>query len=104
MKIILLNILYILMILLFIIARIKNVCEKNEKDEILGDVIQIIILSLGLHYLLGIVTIFKLALLIIFSIFIKYLIDFFYKKIFKGKIKYSTENCSDCNPYKKWGK
>ena len=45
-----LKILYFVIIVFMLIARLKNVCEKNEKSETIGDIIQILILGLGIYY------------------------------------------------------
>ncbi len=60
-----LKILYFVIIVFMLIVRLKNVCEKNEKNETIGDLIQILILGLGIYYLINIKTIFQIILLLI---------------------------------------
>lgn len=98
-----LKILYFVIIVFMLIARLKNVCEKNEKSETIGDIIQILILGLGIYYLINIKTIFQIILLLIVSVFLKGIINFIIKKIFykEKKIK-KEEKCKDCNSYEKW--
>lgn len=98
-----LKILYFVIIVFMLIARLKNVCEKNEKSETIGDIIQILILGLGIYYLINIKTIFQIILLLIVSVFLKGIINFIIKKIFyKEKEIKKEEKCKDCNSYEKW--
>ena len=100
-----LKILYFVIIIFMLIVRLKNVCEKNEKNETIGDLIQILILGLGIYYLINIKTIFQIILLLIVSVFLKGIINFIIKKIFyKEKEREKEEKCKDCNSYKKWEK
>ena len=88
-----------------IIIRLKNVCEKNEKYETIGDVFQILMLGLGIYYLISIKVIFQIVLLLIISVFLKEIINFITKKIFfKEKEAEENEKCKDCNSYEKWEK
>ena len=98
-----LKILYFVIIVFMLIARLKNVCEKNEKSETIGDIIQILILGLGIYYLINIKIIFQIILLLIVSVFLKGIINFIIKKIFykEREIK-KEEKCKDCNSYEKW--
>lgn len=98
-----LKILYFVIIIFMLIARLKNVCEKNEKSETIGDIIQILILGLGIYYLINIKIIFQIILLLIVSVFLKGIINFIIKKIFyKEKEIKKEEKCKDCNSYEKW--
>ena len=98
-----LKILYFVIIVFMLIARLKNVCEKNEKSETIGDLIQILILGLGIYYLINIKIIFQIILLLIVSVFLKGIINFIIKKIFyKEKEIKKEEKCKDCNSYEKW--
>lgn len=98
-----LKILYFVIIVFMLIARLKNVCEKNEKSETIGDIIQILILGLGIYYLINIKIIFQIILLLIISVFLKGIINFIIKKIFyKEKEIKKEEKCKDCNSYEKW--
>ncbi len=98
-----LKILYFVIIVFMLIARLKNVCEKNEKSETIGDIIQILILGLGIYYLIDIKIIFQIILLLIVSVFLKGIINFIIKKIFyKEKEIKKEEKCKDCNSYEKW--
>lgn len=98
-----LKILYFVIIVFMLIARLKNVCEKNEKSETIGDIIQILILGLGIYYLINIKIIFQIILLLIVSVFLKGIINFIIKKIFyKEKEIKKEEKCKDCNSYEKW--
>ena len=98
-----LKILYFVIIVFMLIARLKNVCEKNEKSETIGDIIQILILGLGIYYLINIKTILQIILLLIVSVFLKGIINFIIKKIFyKEKEIKKEEKCKDCNSYEKW--
>lgn len=98
-----LKILYFVIIIFMLIARLKNVCEKNEKSETIGDIIQILILGLGIYYLINIKTILQIILLLIVSVFLKGIINFIIKKIFyKEKEIKKEEKCKDCNSYEKW--
>ena len=100
-----LKILYFVIIIFMLITRIKNVCEKNEKNETIGDIIQILILGLGIYYLINIKIIFQIILLLIVSVFLKGIINFIIKKIFyKEKNIEKEEKCKDCNSYEKWEK
>ncbi|PHI06596.1 hypothetical protein [Fusobacterium polymorphum] len=100
-----LKILYFVIIVFMLIIRLKNVCEKNEKSETIGDVIQILILGLGIYYLINIKIIFQIILLLIISVFLKGIINFIIKKIFyKEKEINKDKNCKDCNSYEKWEK
>ena len=98
-----LKILYFVIIVFMLIVRLKNVCEKNEKSETIGDIIQILILGLGIYYLINIKIIFQIILLLIVSVFLKGIINFIIKKIFykEEEIK-KEEKCKDCNSYEKW--
>ena len=98
-----LKILYFVIIVFMLIIRLKNVCEKNEKSETIGDVIQILILGLVIYYLIDIKIIFQIILLLIVSVFLKGIINFIIKKIFyKEKEIKKEEKCKDCNSYEKW--
>lgn len=98
-----LKILYFVIIVFMLIVRLKNVCEKNEKSETIGDIIQILILGLGIYYLINIKIIFQIILLLIVSVFLKGIINFIIKKIFyKEKEIKKEEKCKDCNSYEKW--
>ncbi|WP_336007111.1 hypothetical protein [Fusobacterium polymorphum] len=98
-----LKILYFVIIVFMLIVRLKNVCEKNEKNETVGDIIQILILGLGIYYLINIKIIFQIILLLIVSVFLKGIINFIIKKIFyKEKEIKKEEKCKDCNSYEKW--
>ena len=98
-----LKILYFVIIVFMLIARLKNVCEKNEKSETIGDIIQILILGLGIYYLIDIKIILQIILLLIVSVFLKGIINFIIKKIFyKEKEIKKEEKCKDCNSYEKW--
>ena len=98
-----LKILYFVIIVFMLIARLKNVCEKNEKSETIGDITQILILGLGIYYLINIKIIFQIILLLIVSVFLKGIINFIIKKIFyKEKEIKKEEKCKDCNSYEKW--
>lgn len=98
-----LKILYFVIIVFMLIFRLKNVCEKNEKNETVGDIIQILILGLGIYYLINIKIIFQIILLLIVSVFLKGIINFIIKKIFyKEKEIKKEEKCKDCNSYEKW--
>lgn len=98
-----LKILYFVIIVFMLIARLKNVCEKNEKSETIGDIVQILILGLGIYYLINIKIIFQIILLLIVSVFLKGIINFIIKKIFyKEKEIKKEEKCKDCNSYEKW--
>ena len=98
-----LKILYFVIIVFMLIVRLKNVCEKNEKSETIGDIIQILILGLGTYYLINIKIIFQIILLLIVSVFLKGIINFIIKKIFyKEKEIKKEEKCKDCNSYEKW--
>lgn len=98
-----LKILYFVIIVFMLIVRLKNVCEKNEKSETIGDIIQILILGLGIYYLIDIKIIFQIILLLIVSVFLKGIINFIIKKIFyKEKEIKKEEKCKDCNSYEKW--
>lgn len=98
-----LKILYFVIIVFMLIIRLKNVCEKNEKSETIGDIIQILILGLGIYYLINIKIIFQIILLLIVSVFLKGIINFIIKKIFyKEKEIKKEEKCKDCNSYEKW--
>jgi len=100
-----LKILYFVIIVFMLIVRLKNVCEKNEKSETIGDIIQILILGLGIYYLINIKIIFQIILLLIVSIFLKEIVNFIIKKIFyKEKEIEKEEKCKDCNSYEKWEK
>lgn len=100
-----LKILYFVIIVFMLIVRLKNVCEKNEKSETIGDLIQILILGLGIYYLINIKIIFQIILLLIVSIFLKEIVNFIIKKIFyKEKEIEKEEKCKDCNSYEKWEK
>lgn len=100
-----LKILYFVIIIFMLIVRLKNVCEKNEKSETIGDIIQILILGLGIYYLINIKIIFQIILLLIVSIFLKEIVNFIIKKIFyKEKEIEKEEKCKDCNSYEKWEK
>lgn len=100
-----LKILYFVIIVFMLITRLKNVCEKNEKSETVGDIIQILILGLGIYYLINIKIIFQIILLLIVSVFLKGIINFIIKKIFyKKKETNKDENCKNCNSYEKWEK
>ena len=99
-----LKILYFVIIVFMIFARLKNVCEKNEKYETIGDAFQILMLGLGTYYLISIKVIFQIVLLII-SVFLKEIINFITRKIFyKEKETEENEKCKDCNSYEKWEK
>lgn len=82
-----LKILYFVIIVFMLIVRLKNVCEKNEKSETIGDIIQILILGLGVYYLINIKVIFQIVLLLIISVFLKEIINFITKKYFLKKKK-----------------
>ncbi|EFE86124.1 hypothetical protein [Fusobacterium periodonticum] len=98
-----LKILYFVIIVFMLIVRLKNVCEKNEKSETIGDIIQILILGLGVYYLINIKVIFQIVLLLIISVFLKEIINFITKKIFFKKEKTEeNDKCKDCNSYEKW--
>ena len=98
-----LKILYFVIIVFMLIARLKNVCEKNEKSETIGDIIQILILGLGIYYLIDIKIIFQIILLLIVSVFLKGIINFIIKKIFDTEKEITKEEkCKDCNSYEKW--
>ena len=98
-----LKILYFVIIVFMLIVRLKNVCEKNEKNETVGDIIQILILGLAIYYLINIKIIFQIILLLIVSVFLKGIINFIIKKIFyKEKEIKKEEKCKDCNSYEKW--
>lgn len=98
-----LKILYFVIIVFMLIVRLKNVCKKNEKNETVGDIIQILILGLGIYYLINIKIIFQIILLLIVSVFLKGIINFIIKKIFyKEKEIKKEEKCKDCNSYEKW--
>ena len=98
-----LKILYFVIIIFMLIARLKNVCEKNEKSETIGNIVQILILGLGIYYLINIKIIFQIILLLIVSVFLKGIINFIIKKIFyKEKEIEKEEKCKDCNSYEKW--
>ena len=100
-----LKILYFVIIVFMLLVRLKNVCEKNEKSETIGDIIQILILGLGIYYLINIKIIFQIILLLIVSVFLKGIINFIIKKIFyKEKEIEKDEKCKDCNSYEKWEK
>lgn len=100
-----LKILYFVIIIFMMFARLKNVCEKNEKYETIGDVLQILMLELGIYYLISIKVIFQIVLLLIISVFLKEIINFITKKIFfKEKEAEENEKCKDCNSYEKWEK
>ena len=100
-----LKILYFVIIVFMIFARLKNVCEKNEKYETIGDAFQILMLGLGIYYLISIKVIFQIVLLLIISVFLKEIINFITKKIFfKEKETEGNEKCKDCNSYEKWEK
>lgn len=100
-----LKILYFVIIVFMLIVRLKNVCEKNEKSETIGDIVQILILGLGIYYLINIKIIFQIVLLLIISVFLKEIINFITKKIFfKEKKTEENEKCKDCNSYEKWEK
>jgi putative PTS system IIBC component len=100
-----LKILYFVIIIFMMFARLKNVCEKNEKYETIGDVLQILMLGLGIYYLISIKVIFQIVLLLIISVFLKEIINFITKKIFfKEKEAEENEKCKDCNSYEKWEK
>ena len=91
-----LKILYFVIIVFMIFARLKNVCEKNEKYETIG---------LGIYYLISIKVIFQIVLLLIISVFLKEIINFITRKIFyKEKEEEGNEKCKDCNSYEKWEK
>ena len=98
-----LKILYFVIIIFMLIVRLKNVCEKNEKNETIGDLIQILILGLGIYYLINIKIIFQIILLLIISVFLKEIINFITKKIFfKEEKTEKNDKCKDCNSYEKW--
>lgn len=100
-----LKILYFVIIVFMIFTRLKNVCEKNEKYETIGDAFQILMLGLGIYYLISIKVIFQIVLLLIISVFLKEIINFITRKIFyKEKEEEGNEKCKDCNSYKKWEK
>lgn len=100
-----LKILYFVIIVFMIFARLKNVCEKNEKYETIGDIFQILMLGLGTYYLISIKVIFQIVLLLIISVFLKEIINFITMKIFyKEKETEENEKCKDCNSYEKWEK
>ena len=100
-----LKILYFVIIVFMIFARLKNVCEKNEKYETAGDIFQILMLGLGTYYLISIKVIFQIVLLLIISVFLKEIINFITRKIFyKEKEVEENEKCKDCNSYEKWEK
>ena len=98
--------LYVIIIFVCIIARIKNICEKNEDTEKIGDIIQILILGSGTYYIIGIINIYKILIVLIISFIIANTINFIFKKIKKKKNiqnnKTDKKNCKDCNPYTRW--
>ena len=99
---ILLNILFLLIVLFLCFVRIKNVCEKNDDLETIGDVLQILIISYFIYRYTELILFFKFLFVFIVSIFVKNLINYSIKKIYRKKEE--IKKCKDCNPYDKWEK
>lgn len=91
------NILYVILILICCIARYKNTCKCNEDNKKITDIIQIIIVSIGSYYLIGIYYIFKFIGLLLVSFILRNILELIFVKKEKEKV---DDNCDDCNPYK----
>ena len=91
------NILYIILILVCCIARYKNTCKCNEDNKKITDIIQILIVSIGSYYLIGIYYIFKFIGLLLVSFILRNILELIFVKKEKEK---TGDNCDDCNPYK----
>lgn len=103
--VIFLNIIYILIISICCVTRYKNTCNCNDDKNKYTDIIQILILGIGLYYITGLNIIFKLIGLLFLSIPIRIFLQYIFNKfIYKEKETEENEKCKDCNSYEKWEK
>ncbi|AVQ21454.1 hypothetical protein C4N15_07255 [Fusobacterium necrophorum subsp. funduliforme] len=96
--------LYVAILFLAIYARYKNICECQDVKELPSDIVQILVLWLGGLISIGIIPVFKIALVVIISIIIKNLILYILPDtpIEKKKKRKKDKDCYDCNPYQKY--
>ena len=67
------NIIYLMLLFLFIYSKIKGYCNDCDPNEARMESLQILIVGLGVQKIIGSVAFFKVATLVLISFFIKQL-------------------------------